>query len=253
MLIMDGAQPFFFPRGKIACLLIHGFTGTPREMRGLGEYLANQDYTVLGIRLAGHATRPEDLQRMHWEDWLASVEDGLHLLYGNYETIFVIGLSLGGVLALLAAAQYPMAGAIGLSTPYALPADWRLRFIHWLKYLQPTVQKGAPDWHNPAEAKGHLEYPTYPTSGIAELYECLEKMRSELPFIQVPVLLIHSRQDKAVPPQNAVHLYEAIGTSEKQLTWVDNSGHVVTCDTDRHLVFHEIASFIKRYAPLSHP
>jgi carboxylesterase len=78
-MIIPTAEPFFFQGNKIGCLLIHGFTGAPKEMRWLGEYLANQGYTVLGVRLAGHATRPEDMRRMNWEDWAVSVEDGYYL------------------------------------------------------------------------------------------------------------------------------------------------------------------------------
>ncbi|WP_299024354.1 alpha/beta fold hydrolase [uncultured Thermanaerothrix sp.] len=248
MLVMPDAQPFFFPRGRTACLLIHGFTGTPKEMRGLGEFLANLDYTVLGIRLAGHATRVEDLMRCHWEDWLASVEDGLALLHSTYEQVFVIGLSMGGILALLAAANYPVNGAVALSTPYALPADWRLNFIRWFKYLQPFVPKGNPDWHNPALAKEHREYPAYPTAGIEQLRTLLAKMRQELPLIHVPVLLIHSRQDRAVSPENAIRIFETLETPEKKLIWVENSGHVLTCDTDHPIVFHEIATFLKSFS-----
>ncbi|MDT8897316.1 MAG: alpha/beta hydrolase [Thermanaerothrix sp.] len=248
MVLMSEAQPFFFPRGRTACLLIHGFTGTPKEMRKLGEYLADLNYTVLGIRLAGHATRLEDLMRCRWEDWLASVEDGLALLHANYDQVFAIGLSMGGVLALLAAANYPLHGAVGLSTPYDLPHDWRLRFIRWLKHLLPTVPKGTPDWHNPALAKDHREYPAYPTAGIEQLMGLLAKMRQELPLIRIPVLLIHSRQDRAVSPENAIRIYEHLETPEKKLIWLENSGHVITCDTDHPIVFHEIATFLKTFS-----
>ena len=49
-------RPFFFAGGDVGCLLVHGFTGTPHEMRFLGERLAAQGYTVSGVCLAGHAT-----------------------------------------------------------------------------------------------------------------------------------------------------------------------------------------------------
>ena len=43
--IIPSAEPFYYQGNKIGCLLIHGFTGTPKEMRLMGEYLANQGYT----------------------------------------------------------------------------------------------------------------------------------------------------------------------------------------------------------------
>jgi carboxylesterase len=98
-MIIPTAEPFFFAGNRVGCLLIHGFSGTPKEMRWMGEYLGNLGYSVLGIRLAGHATQPEDMQRMHWQDWLASVEDGYWLLQGSVDQVFLIGLSMGGILS----------------------------------------------------------------------------------------------------------------------------------------------------------
>ena len=65
----------------------------------MGEYLNRQGYTCLGIRLAGHATDPEDMVRSNWTDWTASVEDGFYLLSGSVDRIFLAGLSMGGVLS----------------------------------------------------------------------------------------------------------------------------------------------------------
>ena len=55
MQIKQGAEEFFLPgTNGGAVLLIHGYTGTPAEMRPLGDYLQQLGYTVLGVRLAGH-------------------------------------------------------------------------------------------------------------------------------------------------------------------------------------------------------
>ncbi len=72
-------------------------------MRWLGEYLNQQGYTVCGMRLAGHATRLTDMVRARWRDWLLSVEDGYNLLRSCTDQVFLLGLSMGGVLSLTAA------------------------------------------------------------------------------------------------------------------------------------------------------
>ena len=94
--IIPTAEPFFFPgdRSKPACLLIHGFTGTPKEMRWMGEFLNERGYTCLGVRLAGHATVPEDMIRSNWTDWSASVEDGYSTLRSITVNLFLVGLSM---------------------------------------------------------------------------------------------------------------------------------------------------------------
>ncbi len=128
--LIPSAEPFFFPGRPTGCLLVHGFTGAPKEMRWLGEYLAGQGHTVLGVRLSAHATQPEDMIRSRWWDWVASVEDGWAMLSGCTERIFVIGLSMGGILALLSASYQPVAGVVAMAVPHHLPQDPRLHFIN---------------------------------------------------------------------------------------------------------------------------
>jgi len=248
-LLIPTAEPFFFPGGQTGVLLVHGFTGSPKEMRWMGEYLSAQGHTVLGVRLAGHATRPEDMVRMRWQDWLASVEDGWHLLNGMTQQVFLAGLSMGGALALLFASRYPAAGVVAMSTPYDLPADPRLPFIKVLRWVVPRVAKGPPDWRNLEAAKDHVDYPAYPTRAIAELRDLLAAMRAALPEVKAPVLLVHSRDDTGVDPANMQQIFERLGSQDKQMLFVEDCGHVVTREPQRQRIFQEAADFIQRVQP----
>lgn len=247
-MIIPTAEPFFFPGNEIGCLLVHGFTGTPKEMRWMGEYLAEQGYSVHGVRLAGHATKMEDLKREIWQDWVASVEDGYHLLRGNCKVVFVIGLSMGGVLALYFATQFPVSGVVAMSTPYKLPSDPRSRLQRPLSKIIRTIAKGPPDWHNQDAAEDHIDYPAYPTKGIIQLDALLAKFRRTLCDVKVPVLLIHSHKDQGVAPENLNHIYDALGSKEKSTLWLENSGHVITREPERETVFRTVAEFIEQYA-----
>ncbi|OGO33882.1 MAG: hypothetical protein A2W35_01110 [Chloroflexi bacterium RBG_16_57_11] len=244
--IIPTAEPFFFPGDETGCLLIHGFTGTPKEMRRLGEHLAGQGRTVLGIRLVGHATRPEDMLRARWQDWLASVEDGWHILSGCTRRIFVIGLSMGGILSLRFAAQFPVTGVVAMSTPHHLPPDWRLPYIKPLSRVRPRITKGPSDWHDPEAEQVHVDYPDYPARAVAELRDLLLEMRRTLPLVTAPALLIHSRQDGAVQPEegHADLIYQALGSTHRSLVWIEGSGHVVTSDAARSIVFQSVSQFI---------
>jgi carboxylesterase len=244
--IIPTAEPFYFPGGPTGCLLVHGFTGAPKEMRWMGEYLSSQGHTALGVRLAGHATQPADLVRTRWSDWLASVEDGYHLLHGSCSRVYICGLSMGGILSLLFASRFPVDGVIAISTPYALPGEWRLRFIKPLRWLMPHVSKGSPDWHNPEAARDHVDYPNYPTRSILELQKLLIEMRRGLPSIKAPVLLVHSRQDGGVSPHNMQQIFEALGTTDKHMLWVENSGHVIPREPERQRLFEAAEAFIQR-------
>ena len=244
--IIPTAEPFFLPGGSTGCLLIHGFTGTPKEMRWMGDYLSDRGYTVLAPRLAGHATNIDDMDRVHWKDWLVSVEDGWHVLNGICDRVFISGLSMGGCLSLLFASHFPVAGVIAMSTPYDLPPDPRLRFIKLFRFFLHAQEKGPPDWHDPEPEKDHIDYHAYPINGIIQINDLLAEMRTNLPDITAPVLLIHSRQDKGVEPSNMEKIDNDLETQDKTTLWIEDSGHVIIRDAERERVFQAVYEFIQR-------
>lgn len=245
-LTIPTAEPFFIPGGKIGCLLIHGFTGTPKEMRMLADSLAQEKYTVLGIRLAGHATDLEDMRHSTWRDWLASVEDGLNLLKGCTEQQVVMGLSMGGVLSMLAAARYEIKGVITFSAPCALPADPRAKFLPFISWLVKQVEKGKPDWRNLEAMQDHVDYPAYPTQSVLQLQKLINVMVGELPKVKVPAMMVQSHGDHGIPAESMDTLYKRISSMDKTRLWVENSGHVVIREPERELIFTEVKKFIKR-------
>ena len=216
-------------------------------MRPLGEFLADQGYSVLGIRLAGHGTRIEDMNRVTWGDWSNSVLDGWHLLEPNTKRIFLIGLSMGGVLALYHASFLPAKGVVSLATPYQVGTDLERRIFPLYSLFMPYVSKGGSDWQNPGADEEHFSYDVYPSKGVAALLELLQVMRSSLPKITIPALLMHSSKDGSVPPENADAIAQKLGTQQDQVTKIllKNSGHVVTRDLDQALVFKSVHQFIQ--------
>src|SRR5215211_7775217 len=202
--IIPTAEPFLFvgEPSKPACLLIHGFTGTPKEMRWMGEFLNQQGYTCLGIRLAGHATNPEDMIRSNWTDWTASVEEGYRLLRGVSDSILMMGLSMGGILSLLMSTRLDVMGVVAMSTPYKLPDDPRLRHVDWISKIVPFMPKSSGEpgsgWFDKEAWKDHISYPQNPVRSIGQLNKLLGEMRAALPYVRVPTLLIHSRDDNYI-------------------------------------------------------
>jgi carboxylesterase len=247
-------EPFFLPGGRTGVLLTHGFTGGPKEMRWMGEYLNQQGYTCLGVRLAGHATTPEDMIRARWTDWTASVEDGYNLLRGATDKIFLIGLSMGGVLSLLMSTQLDVAGAVAMSTPYTLPNDpkdypvWFIKlYSRFVKYLPKSTEVPGASWFDKEAFKEHISYPQNPIRSIAEMKTLLGEMRTALPLVKKPVLLIHSKNDKYVLPENIERIYDGlVNASDKTKAYVVEAGHVVTRDAARHQVFELARDFIRR-------
>lgn len=217
----------------------------------MGEYLNEQGYTCLGIRLNGHATNPKDMRRSCWTDWTASVEDGIHLLSGSVDRIFLVGLSMGGALSLLMSTRMNIAGVVAMSTPYQLPDDyplWVLK-VYSLFVRDTPKSKEVPgsSWFDKAAFAEHISYPKNPMHSVVQLKLLLHEMQAALTEIRKPVLLIHSKDDPYVLPENMEKIYTGlVNASDKTKVFVTGSGHVVTRDAARHQVFEAARDFIKR-------
>jgi len=245
-MILPGGEPFFLKGGSTGCLLVHGFTASPQEMSWMGEYLNKRGCTVLGIRLTGHATQLKDLARARWQDWQHSVEDGYHMLSSRCQNVIPIGISLGGALSLKFAAIHDVPAVVCMSTPYELqvPPVWLLKAI---STIMPVKKKGATNWSAPDAGEARVDYRGYPLRAIAETALMVDSLHPDLRRITCPVLLMHSRADDFVPPENMDRLYAAIGSDFKEKKLFDRSNHILTCDIDREDVFQTAAEFLEKY------
>lgn len=218
----------------------------------MGEYLNRElGFTCLGVRLSGHATRPKDMVRSRWTDWTASVEDGYNLLRGAADEIYFVGLSMGGALSLLMSTRLAVKGIVAMSAPYELPAKhpaWQIRLYSYFRtYLPKSKDKPGAGWFDMEAFKEHVSYPLNPIRSAAELEVLLSKMRAALPKVDVPVCLIHSKDDDYVLPANMENIYASlVNVADKSKNYVTGSGHVVTRDAARGQVFEIARDFILR-------
>lgn len=217
----------------------------------MGEHLHRQGYTCLGIRLAGHATRPEDMIRSRWTDWTASVEDGYNILCGLTDDIFLVGLSMGGILSLLMSTRLKVKGVIAMSTPSRLPTDypiWLLQLISlFIRHRPKTKEPPGSGWFDKTAYQDHIAYGKNPVRSSAELKKLILAMRAVLPNVTVPVLLMHSRDEKYILPDNMEYIYERlVNSSDKTKLYITGSGHVLPRDASREQVFQSAIEFIQR-------
>jgi len=246
-------EPFFWPGGDVGCLLVHGFTGTPYEMRSLGERLRREGHSVGGIRLAGHATRVEDLAQCRWTDWYRSVEEGFEQLSQHSSRVVVVGLSMGALLAVRLAVQHAsqVAAVVLLSASFELTNRWATRLGPVVRSVLPLfpeslryLNKGGSDIADPVERMQRPTYQRLPLRGVAELIDLQRRARAWLPSVEQPVLAIHARQDHTAPLSNLDLLETTIGDLRRALI-LEESYHVITVDRERELVEAEVTRFIE--------
>ena len=245
-------MPFLLgsPPSTASCLLIHGFTSWPEEMLWLGVDLSRRGHTVLGVRLPGHATVPRDLRRVHAEDWLMAVEDGVSLLHQMSEAVFVVGFSLGGALALIAAAETSVRGVVTMATPCE-PTSLATK-------LRALAGSAFPMWERFPDARPHPKlgnrhqavypaYAVYPARARRQLVRVQELLCRSLPKVDAPVLIVHSKDDPIVDAECAKRIYAQLGTADKRILWLEGFGHSVVRAARRSELFSDIADFIDQH------
>jgi carboxylesterase len=241
--ILTGAEPFFYPGDERGVLLPHGFTGSPSEMRLMGEFLHNQGYTVYGPRLPGHGTQLRDMEQTEWRQWYGTVEDGFHILKGICREVSVVGLSMGGILALLLASEYPVKRVVSLSAPIYI-ADQRLKWLNVYRMFHRYVPKRrrkldvAPDYY--------VGYDRTPLRSLSSLLEVIQHAKRRLSQIRAPLLVVQSRTEHTVRPESADYIYQQAGSADKELFWLQKSGHIVTLDSEKEIVFKHVAAFLEK-------
>ncbi|HEV2371752.1 MAG TPA: alpha/beta fold hydrolase [Streptosporangiaceae bacterium] len=246
MPVMPGAEPFFHAGGSTGVLLCHGFTGSPGSLRPWAEYLAEAGLTVSLPRLPGHGTTWQEMAHTRWEDWYAEVDRAHQELQRHTGEIFVMGLSLGGCLALrLAEVHGDQVAGLVLVNP-SLTADTKLLALAGvLKLVVPSLKGIGSDIkkegvHEPA-------YDRVPVAAAATLPRLWKVTQQDLARVTQPALVYLSAADHVVGPASMKILRGALPGSQLTVRECANSYHVATLDNDAEQIFAGSLEFVRAH------
>jgi len=246
----DVVSPWRIGDGRRGVLLLHGFAGTPPELRRLGEALARAGWRCHGPLLAGHGTTPDELDRTSWQDWAASADAALTDLRAECDEVMVAGQSAGGSLALHLAANDPGIRAVAcLATPVWL-AGWKPHALPVAKHLIR--------WDRPEDdvdlyrLEGASELWSYDRRSLRSIHEftrLLAHVRDELASVRAPVLLIHGERDRVIDPANSAEIERRLLSSAAvERRTFPRSGHGMSVDIDRDHVNRLVAAWFDRFS-----
>jgi carboxylesterase len=251
---MDPAKTASFELGDgdEACLLIHGFTGSPWDVRPLGEVLAKR-YFVKGIRLPGHGTTPEAMQHVSHRDWEQAAEDAL-LSLSRFRQVFLAGLSMGALLSVLVAARHPslvhgmalMAPALEFRTP--LMRMLRVfRNIPLLELARPFLEKTGTDIEDPHQRSEAPILPGFPSARLYDVWALQERVREAMHLCRCPTLIAVSRNDHVVSTHGARALARGlVQAPQVRFIQLSRGFHILPRDLDADLLAGEVSDFFSR-------
>jgi len=248
---------------------VHGFTGTPYELRYLGEQVANAGFAAVGPLLPGHGTTVDDLDRTTWQDWVNAVDAAIDRVSATLRVaahpgkagvcdrtrerrgrIALVGQSLGGLLALHAASRRDdIVCVAALATPLWL-GGFAGRVARWtqgpLSFVRRLPKLGGSDVRDRRVRSENPCYPSIPTRALGQLLAFMRVVDDALPRVRCPVLVVHARHDHTAPVACATRIAEA--THAERLRILPRSYHLIAADVERDVVAGEVIALLQRHS-----
>jgi carboxylesterase len=246
--------PFDLGGGEDACLLLHGFTGSPWDLRPLGEALAARGMRVVAPRLPGHGTTPQALLGVTWRDWQAAADDALRDLHGH-RNVFVAGLSMGALLALGLAARHPDAvRALALVAPAVRFRGPRMFLIKQLartpvlEWTHPWVEKTGTDLSDPEALAEAPVLPAFPVARLRDLCTLQNLAVGDATRVRCPTLVAVAEQDHVVDPEGGRWLARRLTLAPSVRVLSLRQGfHIIPRDTAGPLLASEVGGFLEQW------
>jgi carboxylesterase len=252
--VAAGAEGFVLEAiGAPAVLLLHGAGDTPQTLRYLGTELRRRGFHVSAPLLPGHGRSLREFSRVTADQLYDAAHDVYADLRRAHEWTGVIGISMGGALAVQLAGETSDLPALGLVAPYlAMPPRIALAArLAWLWGVFVPVVRSSEGLSilDPNEQERNLAYGVFTAAGLRALYTTMQRAVAVLPNVTAPTLLVQSRDDNRISVADAERAFASIGAREKRLDWITGAAHIITVDFGHAKVIASLASWMQAHGP----
>ena len=232
----------FNTKSKLGIYLIHGFTNTTYEVKELARFLANSGYHTIANNLPGHGSSIDECNRIKYSDWINVVTKDIAILASKSEKTYIIGCSMGAVLALYVASRFPVNGCIVGGTVLKFRNHYAVNFlVPWICRFKKILKK-------PTKLKSSTKfygYAGYPLRALNEFRKLNKVVRKKLGNITAPTLIIHSLSDGLSIKKNVDIVVDSIKSHNKEVLLVKKAHHnLFDTNPDQKLIFNEVLQFL---------
>jgi carboxylesterase len=234
-------------------LALHGFGDTPQTLAVLADGLAARGWAVRVPLLPGHGRTLKEFARTSADDWIAAARGEYAAMRARYDRVVLVGLSMGGALATILSGEGDSPAALVLLAPYlAMPRPLQVfaRMSRLAALWTPYVGgRGGDSIRDPIESARNLAYGATAPRLVAELASVVERARAAAPAVRAPTLMVQSRQDNRIAAADAEAAFQRLGSTGKELVWVDDGRHIITVDVGRDAVIRIVADWLAGRLP----
>jgi len=242
-----GYEPFSIGTGATAALLIHGFGSSPSVFARLAPTLAQRGFTCRVMRLPGFGEPLSEYARVTAADWRAAVHAEVLALRAGHSPVWVVGHSLGGLLAVSEARDHPadVAGVVLLAPLFqvssrragGLSPEWLYGVGQQLRVFTTLLENRFPqDAADPAAGSMEARDRFVPITVFEQMFKLVRQARELNQPFSHPVLLVVAPNDRVVA---------RIKPARSRIITLDRAGHVVPLDYGWETIAEEITKMVE--------
>lgn len=227
-------------RFRKAVLLVHGFAGGTYDEEFLANQLElNRILDVYAFTLPGHDSSVG--VKITKEAWIEKAESVLEMLINNgYHHIYVIGHSMGGVIASHLASKYPQVKKLVLAAPaFKCFANKNGEF-----QILDVVKAGPDIIKTYTGAEVFSRFFKLPIKAVREFFALVSKYKDVPKKVKIPTLIIQGKEDQVVPVESARYVYKNLDTSSKTLLLCKRVTHDIFKGERKEEITERIEEFL---------
>jgi carboxylesterase len=217
------------------CLIIHGFGGNADEVKPLADHLSTVGYKVERPVLKGHTGKRRDLRRSSYLDWIQSAKESFEKLQKECQAIYLVGFSMGGLIAFQLAYNNNVNGLVTLNTPIYY---WDFKRVV-LNILEDIRTRKLTNLKRYIVSMAQLSF-----NSMLNFKHLLARTIPILTDIKCPVFLAQALKDDAVRKNSANFIYRNTGSQYKKLKFYEDSGHLILWSKAADTVMNDITAFL---------
>ncbi len=265
---------FFLEGDKNLCFLIHGLTGTAKEMSSVGSRLNKQGFSVAAPMMKGHNQSISVLKRITWQELYSGIREEFLKYESSYDNIFVAGLSFGALIGIMLACEFPeKIRAINCFSPTLFFDGWAtpklkillplvyktpLKYYFYLKEEYPygvkneRLRSRIESFYKESDlfdySKVHLYgYPVIPVSNMQQNSLLAKRVMGLLDKVKTPIQLLQAKDDDVTSTKNSYYIYDHVSSKDKKVVLFEDSYHIIIADQERDKVAEETISFFQKH------
>jgi carboxylesterase len=262
MMTTDQFKGIALDAGCQSVLMLHGLGANSLELTRLAKDLNSQGLTVKVPDIQGYCF---DSRCTTWTHWMEQVQSLLWEMRKQYETVSVVGVSMGATLALQLAQREALTSVVLLAPALAYDG-WSIPWYQSLMHLAPWVPFGDRYEYKERDPFGikndetramikrmmslnsvsEIGGETISLDHLRQGRRLIDHTLDHLSEVSSPSLIIHAVDDESVHIRHAEAVHEAIQTSQKEMIYLSDSYHMITVDNERETVHQETSRFIKK-------